>query len=353
MRLALLTLSFPPEVGGVQTYLHETMRRLAAHAAVTIITPHAAESPEQPEPYQRLTIANGRAPAFWAALRRTQPERVLVGHAHPQLLAAAWAYTGGRFATLTYGNDYLAAQQRWHRPLFNWLLGRSRPLLTITQANQQRLQSLGLPPAIVIYPGTDPTHFTPLPPAQSARPTLLAVGRLVSRKGFDLALQALPLIRPQFPDLRLEMVGDGPDRHRLEQLAQELGVSDLVVFHGRVPEAELLAAYRRAHLFVMPAREETAVPSMEGFGIVYLEASACGLPVIAARSGGAAEAVQDGRTGLLVPPNDAPALAQAVIRLLQNPAERQRLGANGRQWALSEMNWDGTAHKLAEALNLS
>ncbi|MCL4266208.1 MAG: glycosyltransferase family 4 protein [Anaerolineae bacterium] len=351
MHLALLTLSFPPEIGGVQTYLAETMKRLAVQTAVTVITPVIPGQPAHAETFQRITIANGRAPAFWKALHQIKPDRVLLGHAHPQLLLAALAYKNSPYATLTYGNDYLAAQQRWHRPLFNWLLSRSRPLLTITNANQFRLQSLGLHDAVIIHPGTDPTRYAPLAEAKAAHPTLLTVGRLVSRKGFDLVLQALPTIRVQFPTTRLEIVGDGPHRPRLEQLAHELGVADMVTFHGRVSDNELLAAYRRAHIFVMPAREEKENASIEGFGIVYLEAGACGLPVVAGRSGGVAEAVLDGETGILVTPDNPEELAQALIMLLHDPVLQHKLGSNGRHRVETEMNWDQTAAKLLAALD--
>jgi phosphatidylinositol alpha-1,6-mannosyltransferase len=180
----------------------------------------------------------------------------------------------------------------------------------------------------------------------------LSVGRLVSRKGFDLALQALPLIRQQVPDVHLEIAGDGPERPRLEQMVSELELQTAVTFSGRLSDQELLAAYQHAHLFIMPAREELANASVEGFGIVYLEASACGLPVVATRTGGVAEAVQDGRTGLLIPPDDPIALATAVTTLLQNPEKMHQMGANGREWIANQMNWDVAAQQLSIALEL-
>jgi phosphatidylinositol alpha-1,6-mannosyltransferase len=301
----------------------------------------------------KYQTANGAAWTFLQALRQLQPDKVLLGHAHPQLLLAARLYAKGRYATITYGNDYLAAQQRWHRSLFNWWLRKSNPLITITQANRQRLQVLGLPQAEVIYPGTDVSHFTPLPELKTADPTLLTVGRLVSRKGIDTVLQTLPHLRQQFPSLRYEIVGDGPDRERLQTLVAELGVESAVTFLGKVSDAAMLAAYRRADIFVMPAREEKENASMEGFGIVYLEASACALPVVAGRSGGVVEAVQDGVTGILVEPDDPQALAKVLQTLLNDPALRQRLGENGRAFVQTHMTWDKAADQLHQILQRS
>jgi phosphatidylinositol alpha-1,6-mannosyltransferase len=350
MHLALLTYSFPPQIGGVQTYLFEIMRRVAAVHKVTVITPVKGSAREETQ-LHRQPVANGRAHTFWQALRQLKPDRVLVGHAHPQLLLPALLFTKGNCAALTYGNDYLAAQNRWHRPLFNWLLGKSRPLITITRANQQRLHALGLPGAKIIHPGTDPIHFVPASQPKASDPILLTVGRLVSRKGTDLVLQALPYLRNQFPRLRYEIIGDGPDRERLQALVQSLDMEDMVQFLGRVSDSEMLAAYQRSHIFVMPAREEKENASMEGFGIVYLEASACGLPVVAGRSGGVAEAVRDGETGYLVEPDNPVALAEMLSRLLIDEDLRRRLGQNGRHWVETEMNWDRAARQMQLALD--
>ena len=210
------------------------------------------------------------------------------------------------------------------------------------------MQTLGLPLSHVIYPGTDATHFTPDPHRKSPHPTLITVGRLVSRKGIDTVLQALSHLRTQFPYLRYEIVGDGPERERLQNLTSTLGLNDVVTFLGKLSDAEMLAAYGRAHIFVMPAREENA--SMEGFGIVYLEASACGLPVVAGRSGGVLEAVREGITGILVEPNQPEALADALQTLLNNPALMHQLGENGRAWVQNDMNWDRAAQQLHQIL---
>lgn len=349
--LAILTLDFAPDVGGVQTYLYEIARRLTMAYEISVVTPVDGGLP----PGAGIRKVSPSMPGlfgFWRSLSVLQPDHVLVGHAHPQLLIPAALHTRMHYSTVTYGNDYLAAQQRWHRPFFNWLVGRSRPLITITHANAKRLQSLGLQASLVIHPGTDPERFVPAEASPEAPLTLLTVGRLVPRKGIDTVLRALPALLPVFPQIQYHIAGTGPDRPRLEELAQTLDVADAVTFLGRVADEVLPNTYRQATIFVMPAREEPAAASIEGFGIVYLEAGASDLPVVAGRSGGAVEAVRDGETGILVPPDDPTALATVLRRLLEDADLRRRLGRAGRQWVETEMNWDRAAREMQQALSM-
>jgi phosphatidylinositol alpha-1,6-mannosyltransferase len=179
---------------------------------------------------------------------------------------------------------------------------------------------------------------------------LLTVCRLVRRKGIDTVLQVLPALRAEMPDLCYRIVGDGPDRGYLEQVARDLDLLDVVKFLGRVSDDALPDIYRRSDIFVMPAREETTSASVEGFGIVYLEASASGLPVVAARSGGAVEAVIDGETGFLVPPDEPEALTRALRKLVLDAERRHSMGQAGRRWVEEEMNWDRAAAQIANLL---
>jgi phosphatidylinositol alpha-1,6-mannosyltransferase len=349
MRIALLTLDFPPGVGGVQTYLYEIACRLAREHELIVITP-VKVSPDVEEPFQRVILPSSAPWAFARSLRALRPDRVLVGHAHPRLLVPAALVARGRYVTIAHGNDYLAAQHRWHRPLFNALLARSRPLITTSYANAERLRHLGMSRLIIVHPGTDPTRFTPpsSPPPQP--PILLTVGRLVSRKGIDKVLTALPSLLADFPDVRYHIVGEGRERARLERLARELKVAHVVTFLGRVADEMLPRIYRRAHVFVMPAQAGSSEADVEGFGIVYLEASASGLPVVAGRTGGTAEAVRDGETGFLIPPGDLDALVWRLRMLLRDPGLRRRLGEAGRRWVEQEMNWDRASEKIRESL---
>jgi phosphatidylinositol alpha-1,6-mannosyltransferase len=314
---------------------------------VTVVTPVVGELP-QASSFQRVHLVHVSPWAIWRLLKRLAPTDVLVGHAHPKLLAGAWLW--GRYAVLAYGNDFLAAQQRWHRPFFNYLLRQAKPLIAISRATAVALGNIVNQAPVIIYPGTEPARFFPNPRRQlNETPILLTVGRLVPRKGIDLMLRALPLIL-QETAVTYHIGGSGPDHARLEKLVQESGIQHAVRFLGRIPDDELPHLYASADLFVMPNREIQAEGSLEGFGIVFLEASASGLPVIAGRSGGAVEAVQDGITGLLVAPDSVEELATAVLTLLRDAPKRQQMGQAGRQWVETEMNWDRTARQFMDLL---
>ena len=347
-RIALLTLDFPPSIGGVQQYLFELSRRIGTHYNLTVVRPRAGSSQIRTEPFRVLPLPSAMPWHFARALATIRPHLTIVGHAHPRLLLPSALLCRGRFIALAYGNDFEAAQCRWHRRIFNRLLAGASPLVTISGANARRLQALGLPAPEIVLPAADPDRFTPFPAARPVPPVILTVARLVSRKGIDTVLRALPPLLELAPSLEYWIVGNGPARPELERLVRDLRLTASVRFLSKegdpVSDSELPDIYRRASIFVLPARAEfhtaEGSPSVEGFGIVYLEASASGLPVVAARSRGASEAVRDGETGLLVPPDDSAALTEALARLLYDDDLCQRLGRAGRRWVEREMNWD-------------
>jgi phosphatidylinositol alpha-1,6-mannosyltransferase len=175
------------------------------------------------------------------------------------------------------------------------------------------------------------------PAAKACEPLLLTVARMdrdARYKGlFDIA-ESLPAVKEEVPKLRWEVVGDGPARAELEQRCRQLGLQSVVTFLGRIGDSQLIDAYCRASVFVMPsvASPEAMPPTGEGFGLVYAEAGAFGVPSLASSAGGgSAEVVIDGHTGLLVPPSNPGALSQAIVRLLSDSELRRRLGDGARE----------------------
>lgn len=162
---------------------------------------------------------------------------------------------------------------------------------------------------------------------------ILTVGRLVERKGHDVTIEALRRLPATVGTVSYLIVGTGPEEHRLRRLAQTIECAHQIIFAGYVPDKELPYVYASCDVFVMPSRALPVRDGVEGFGIVFLEAGACAKPVIGGRSGGVAEAVWDGKTGVLVDPTDAEELARVLTRLLSSPEEAQRLGRGGRQRA--------------------
>jgi glycogen(starch) synthase len=162
---------------------------------------------------------------------------------------------------------------------------------------------------------------------------LLGVGRLVPDKGFDVLVQAFSRLRESFPALRLRLAGDGPERPRLERIARETGVADAVDFLGWVPFGAVPAVMAEATMLVVPSR-------IEPLGMVAVQAAQMARPVVATRVGGLPEAVVDGETGLLVPPEDETALAAAIARLLRDPSLARRLGEQARPSVQARLAWD-------------
>jgi phosphatidylinositol alpha-1,6-mannosyltransferase len=208
-------------------------------------------------------------------------------------------------------------------------------------------------------PGVDTDRFRPDPAARAelrvrhglgGRPTVVCVSRLVPRKGQDMLIRALPAIRQRVEGAALVIVGGGPYAETLHKLAAEHGVADAVTFTGGVPAAELPAYYLLGDVFAMPCRTRGAGLDVEGLGIVFLEASAAGVPVVAGRSGGAPETVLDGRTGRVVDGRSVAAIADAVSALLADPDRAAAMGAAGREWVMAQWRWDTLAGRMADLL---
>jgi phosphatidylinositol alpha-1,6-mannosyltransferase len=210
-----------------------------------------------------------------------------------------------------------------------------------------------------LAPGVDAAVFRPDPDARravrervglSGRPVIVCVSRLVARKGQDVLIGALPAIREQVPDAALLVVGGGPHRGQLERLAAERGVERDVVFTGSLPWAELPGYFAAGDVFAMPCRTRRRGLDVEGLGIVYLEASASGLPVVAGDSGGAPDAVLEGVTGTVVDGTSVAAVRDAVVGYLTDPQRAHAAGEAGRAWVQREWTWEGSAARLRELL---
>jgi glycosyltransferase involved in cell wall biosynthesis len=241
----------------------------------------------------------------------------------------------------------------WRRRVSIHVYRDARKLICVSEKVQRRVLD-GMQddvPTAVVYNGADPDFFSPAPPAPfPARPSedmgILMVGNLLAAKGHELVLRAIPQLEASFPQLCCRIIGEGPDRARLEGLVRELGIAPHVQFVGRKSRAEVADAMRACSVFVLPSR-------YEGLGCVYLEAMACGKPVIACRGQGIDEVIEHGKNGLLIPswirPGDAlPELIQALSSLLQSADLRSRLGAAARQTILDRLTLSHQAQRLAQ-----
>lgn len=201
---------------------------------------------------------------------------------------------------------------------------------------------------VKIAPGIDTEHFS-ITPRDTAlvseldindSPTIVSVGRLVHRKGQDQLVKALPRIIEKFPQVKLIFVGTGPHQKTIEKLMKKLGVEKSVRFIGRIPHEQLPQYFALGDIFAMPSRSRLWGLEVEGLGIVYLEASACGLPVIAGNSGGAPDAVLPGKTGVVVDGTSEKEIADAAILLLSDMSKSREMGRTGREWVVSDWRWE-------------
>jgi phosphatidylinositol alpha-1,6-mannosyltransferase len=213
---------------------------------------------------------------------------------------------------------------------------------------------------VKIAPGIDTDHFSPQDATQlrselelTEKKVIVSVGRLVHRKGQDVLIEAMSAIIKEVPEAHILMIGEGPYRSYLENRVKVLGLQERVTFIGRVQYADLPKFICAGNLFVMPSRSRLAGLEVEGLGIVYLEASACGLPVIAGNSGGAPDAVLQGETGLVVDGTSKAEVAAAVIELLQDADRSKAMGIRGRQWIIQEWRWEIWSARFAELLKVN
>lgn len=338
-RLLLLTPDFPPATGGIQELLGGLVEELREYE-VTVVARSSGDDAEwiPPRPYRiRRLGAAGRVgllgPSVAGAVLGlcTRPDIVVVGHVvcMPAALLLRRA-RGIPFVVYLYADELPN-----HRRMLVAGMREAAAAIAISRHTRDLAAALGarVDTTTIIPPGVRL-------PALSTRPAgrqpglMLTVARLSDRyKGHDLVLEALVLLRTSVPSVRWIVIGDGPLRAGLEARARELGVADLVVFAGRLNDAERDAWLRRAQVFVMPSRLPPTGLGGEGFGIVYLQAAAHGLPVVAGAVGGALDAVRDGETGFLIDPTSPEAIAQGVARIMTDPVLGERMGDAGRHFA--------------------
>jgi phosphatidylinositol alpha-1,6-mannosyltransferase len=357
-RVLVLTPDFPPAPGGIQLLVNRIVQH-AGRLSVRVLTldgagargfDDAAGGPEVRRVRQRgghrAAIAALNAVAA-AEAARFGPAAVLSAHI---VTAPAAALIG---ATLRVPFvQYLHAQELGARPaLARFALSRAGAAIAVSRYTHQLALAAGAEPDRVhlIPPGVDLPE-APEDTREAPRPTVLTIARLRDRyKGHDVMLRALPLIRARVPDVEWVVVGDGPLRPGLERAAADQRLGDAVRFRGAVSDDERDRWLRRAHVFTMPSRLPAGGFAGEGFGIVYLEAAAHGLPVVAGNVGGALDAVVHRETGVLVDPNDHIALAEAIARLLLDHEHAEVLGAAGARWA-REFAWAEVARRVEEVI---
>jgi phosphatidyl-myo-inositol dimannoside synthase len=370
MRTLLITNDFPPRAGGIQLFVQQLALRLPSDDLVVYASdwPGAAEF-DLTQPFQVIREPTRiLLPTPTVARRAAQLadehgcDRVLFGAAAPLGLLASGLQLE-RAVALTHGHEVGWASLPLTRTALRRIADGCDVITYLTEYQRRRLEPVVGERASLerLTPAVDSELYHPYVDGSEVRsrlglmdrPVIVCVSRLVPRKGQDTLVKALPRVRKQVPDAALLLVSGGPHRRTIEQIARGLGVEDHVVMTGSVPWEELPAHYAAGDVFAMPCRTRNFGLDVEGLGIVYLEASAVGLPVVAGDSGGAPDAVVEGETGFVVPGRDLGTLADRLVTLLKDPALARKMGAAGREWVRSEWTWERQAARLSELMGLS
>lgn len=378
----VVTNDFGPRSGGIETFIHGLLAQASKNQQRKFVVLTSRQTPQdqvikfdqQMWEANRITVIRDTAKVLLPTRRLAKVatdlfkahdcENVIFGASAPLgLLAKSLRKAGAKhIVALTHGHEVWWARM----PLFSAALRRigaqadqmtylgefTRGAVANALLREDHSKLVHLPP------GVDLSRFTPAAKSVELQkkwgiedaPVIVSIGRLVARKGSDQLIKAMPEVLKHFPTSKLLLVGTGNYQKRLEKLVRNLKVQDSVVFTGRVEHDLLPDYFRLGDIFAAPCRSRYGGLEVEGLGIVYLEASACGVPVIAGKSGGAPDAVLDGKTGLLVNGRDHREVGVAVIKLLSDQPLRQKMGADGRVWMEQLWSWEGIGARFEEII---
>ena len=377
-KILCITNDFGPRAGGIETFVIGLIERLPFGSVIVYTSAQESSAPYDLKLLQDFGVevvrdkskillpTPGVAYCVNALVRERKITTVFFGAAAPLGLLSKGLRRAGvkEIVALTHGHEV------WWSKVFPFTLAMksiSRQVNTLTylgeftrNAISKSVTKVAAQSMVKIAPGIDTDHFSPQDARElrnelglTEKKVIVSVGRLVHRKGQDVLIEAMPAIIRDVPEAHILMIGEGPYRSYLENRVKALEIQERVTFIGRIQYADLPRYICAGDLFVMPSRSRLAGLEVEGLGIVYLEASACGLPVIAGDSGGAPDAVLEGQTGLVVDGTSKSEVAAAVVELLLDPDRSRAMGVRGRQWIIQEWRWEIWSARFAELLKVN
>lgn len=374
--ILLVTNDFGPRAGGIETFVIGLLERIPRGEVVVYTS-----SQENFESFDRkwsdqygVEVIRDKSKILLPTprvirnlkkeIRTKKLSTVWFGAAAPLAFSARWLRKSGanHIVALTHGHEVWWSKV-WP---FSWVMMEIARSIDVATYLGEFTRSAIAPrfsdskKLIKIAPGIDTEHFKPRDSEElrralelAGRPTIISVGRLVHRKGQDRLLEAMPRIVERFPDTALVFIGEGPHRDHLDTLVKRFKLEGNVLFIGRIQYADLPEYIALGDVFAMPSRSRLFGLEVEGLGIVYLEASACGIPVVGGASGGAPDAVRDGETGYVVDGNDVVAISERIIQLLEDKHLRASMGSAGREWAVEEWGWQRWSEAFNRALKIN
>lgn len=372
MRILCVTHEFPPIQGGLAVFLHNLCIQLCnlGHE-VDILTPVRTGCIEanagqeyQVYQYKELKFLASIIPLYHTLSMHLKKKYdvVFIGHfmtTHALgVLALRWLWNVP-YVILSHGNDLnYSITNKTDNLVARWILDNVSIMLANSHFTVDIIHKAGYNgPVKILFPGVDSEQFHPgVNPEEfrqlhslNGQRILLTVARLVAKKNVDSVLRALKLVIEKVPNVIYFIVGDGEEKHRLKTLSDRLDLNSRVYFIGFVKNNQLPALYCASDVYVMPSYD--AGGDIETFGISFLEANACGKPVIGGKSGGIVDAVVDGETGLLVDPQNIDEIAAAIVSLLKDEEYAKQLGENGRKRVEKELSWEKVGERLDEFLH--
>jgi phosphatidyl-myo-inositol dimannoside synthase len=371
-KVLIVTNDFPPRAGGIQFFVHTLALRLPPES-VSVYAPAWAGAAEfdakQPfsvvrHPTSLMLPVPSVARRAAAIVAREGCDTVVFGAAAPLGLLAPQLRKAGarRLVAITHGHEAGWATLPGARAVLRRIGDTVDTVTYLGEYTRLRLSWALSPSAAArmtrLAPGVDTSEFHPGAGGPAIRerwglgdrPVVACVSRMVPRKGQDTLIRAWPLVLAGTPEATLFLVGDGPYRDRLQRLARHLGVEGSVIFAGAPSREALPAYYDAADVFSMPCRTRRGGLDVEGLGMVFLEASATGLPVVGGDSGNSPDAIRDGETGYVVPGGSVADLAERLTRLLTDPVAAKAMGEKGMAWVNREWHWDVIARRFTEIL---
>jgi phosphatidyl-myo-inositol dimannoside synthase len=366
----LITNDYPPRAGGIQQYCHNLVRRLPPEEVVVYAPAWpGAEEFDAAEPYRivRHPTSNMLPTGSVASraidlIREVEPDLVCFGAAFPLGLLARrlTRETGVPCAGFTHGVEVAVSGLPLVRRLMTRVAGDLRLLTAVSRWSAARVErgARGRCPVELLPSGVAADVYRPDVDGSAVRarhglgqdPVCVCVSRLVPRKGQDKLIEAWPRVVAEVPAARLLIVGPGPYRRKLDRMAASSPVADRIHFTGEVRWDELPEHYAAGDVFAMPCRTRWAGMDLEALGVVFLEAAATGLPVVAGRSGGAPETVVEGQTGTVVDGRRAGEVGAAVAGLLADLPRARAMGEAGRRRVEREFSWEAVAARLEKLL---
>ncbi|MEV6773226.1 glycosyltransferase family 4 protein [Nocardia sp. NPDC051030] len=373
-RTLLVTNDFPPRPGGIQSYVHSLAMQLPPDELVVYAPRWRGDSHwkfDAEQPFQVVRHPTTLMVPTPLVLRRAakllrdeQCDRVWFGAAAPLALMSPLLRKAGaeRIIASTHGHEVGWSMLPGARQALRVIGDHTDVITYVSKYTRGRFAAAFGAQAALEYlpPAVDSEVFKPDPAAREElraryglgdRPTILCLSRLVPRKGQDALIIALKDIRARVDGAVLVIAGGGPYEPKLRALAEAMGVAEHVVFTGRVPSKELAAHHTIADVFAMPCRTRGFGLDVEGLGIVFLEASASGVPVVAGDSGGAPETVREGETGHVVNGRKTDSITEAIVAILSDRDAAAAMGAAGRTWVQQQWRWDLMGTRLRELLD--